>query len=283
VITSNTASALFQASVTNAKDPEVLEGEKASPFFTSATSIQSSNDWPNVGWTVSQSSFQGVDEGWKAFDDDLTNVWAPGGNTFVSNASGATGNQWAALTYPYPVQLRRIVFRMSSRLHLVEYLFGTLALAGKSRIYPPERVEHPRRRARGALGHVLWFGVIASVERCVLLLTPAVVRVEAGNECRPVASVRLEEPLHVLLIFKGGVDLDVSLLIVFRLGPISRAHELGRHVCDEHPACETPSSGLKLNRLFVSSTKRPLNLVSISWPYFLEQLIETPLPPLRSL
>jgi hypothetical protein len=114
VVTCNTRESLFETSVTNATSPALLDGEKASPLFTAATTVQSSSDWPDAGWAASASSVASSLHAWHAFDDTSDTLWNTGNTTFLANGAGSTGNEWIAMTYPYLVQMRRFTMHSAN-------------------------------------------------------------------------------------------------------------------------------------------------------------------------
>jgi hypothetical protein len=73
----------------------------ANPYFTSATTIATSSDWPdNAGFEITRSSAsigEGYD-GWKSFEET---------NPGVGWATSSTSNEWVAITYPSQVQLHK--------------------------------------------------------------------------------------------------------------------------------------------------------------------------------
>jgi hypothetical protein len=106
LVTNNTVNTLPEVHATNAMDPEILAGGKQTPVFTSASTIQSTADWPDAGWLVTHSAAESGLEGRKVFSP--SGGWYTTG--FSANGGGSTGNRSIVITYPFSVQLRRMTF-----------------------------------------------------------------------------------------------------------------------------------------------------------------------------
>ena len=73
----------------------------ANPYFTSATTIATSSDWPfgaGFGITRSSASFGGGYEAWKCFAET---------NLGVGWVTQSSVDEWIAITYPSQVQLHK--------------------------------------------------------------------------------------------------------------------------------------------------------------------------------
>ena len=106
-VTTDNASGDFQVHVTPAYDITTLDSvaTKATPNFTSATTISTSTDWPtNSGWTVTANANNAT--AWYAFD--TTN-----GTEWLTSASSATRllDDYVTVKYPTENKLKSFTLR----------------------------------------------------------------------------------------------------------------------------------------------------------------------------